>query len=280
VLEEVAMPKMLPVNMSVEGVHIAAGLPSSHQMPVVPSADELDNWTQENYSLSVSAAANLGFPVGNVEGSVQHDALMFGAARWKDVVSGEHSYRFGVALRALVVVSDIKVSGALTLPVVAAKVELEGARASAQLMVRGYVGNDLGALLPTWQSFGVDSYAQYMGAVSSLQKAIMSDAANIQPELLATTVFSHKTADPGEAVGSVYGLHAIADGATLAHALDKLDVDDPDISQAVKAVYQSAIGEDDQRVPSQVQRQNARDQLHGFHLSRTWFRGRSGPDQS
>jgi hypothetical protein len=41
-----------------------------------------------------------------------------------DVVSGEHSYRFGVALRALVVVSDIKVSGALTLPVVAAKVEL------------------------------------------------------------------------------------------------------------------------------------------------------------
>ena len=148
------MPKMLPVNMSVEGVHVAAGLPSSHQMPVVPSADELDNWTQENYSLSVSAAANLGFPVGNVEGSVQHDALMFGAARWKDVVSGEHSYRFGVALRALVVVSDIKVSGALTLPVVAAKVELEGARASAQLMVRGYVGSDLGALLPTWQSFG------------------------------------------------------------------------------------------------------------------------------
>jgi hypothetical protein len=114
VFEEVAMPKMLPVNMSVEGVHAAAGLPSSHQMPVVPSADELDNWTQENYSLSVNAAANLGFPVGNVEGSVQHDALMFGAARWKDVVSGEHSYRFGVALRALVVVSDIKVSGALT----------------------------------------------------------------------------------------------------------------------------------------------------------------------
>ena len=104
------------------------------------------------------------------------------------VASGEHSYRFGVALRALVVVSDIKVSGALTLPVVAAKVELEGARASAQLMVRGYVGSDLAALLPTWQSFGVDSYAQYMGAVSSLQKAIMSDAANIQPELLATTV--------------------------------------------------------------------------------------------
>ena len=272
-LEEVAMPRMTPVNMSVEGVHAAAGLASNHQVPVVPSADELDNWAQENYSLSVSAAANLGFPVGNVSGSVQHDALMFGAARWRDVVSGEHAYRFGVALRALVVVSEIKVSGALTLPVVAAKVELEGARASAQLMVRGYQGSDLGGLLPTWQSFGVDSYAQYMAAVSSLQKAIMSDAASIQPELLATTVFSHKAADPGEAVGSVYGLHAIAEGATLAHALDKLGVDDPDISQAVKTLYESVIGEDDRAVPSQQQRQNAREQLHGFHLSRTWFRG-------
>ena len=119
-----------------------------------------------------------------------------------------------------------------------------------------------------------------MATMSTLQKTIMSDAANIQPELLATTVFSHKAADPGEAIGSVYGLHAIADGATLAHALDKLGVDDPEISQAVKAVYQSAIGEDDRRVPSQLQRQNARDQLHGFHLSRNWFRGRSGTDQT
>ena len=38
---------------------------------------------------------------------------------------GEHSYRFGVALRALVVVSDIKVSGSRDASVVAAKVELE-----------------------------------------------------------------------------------------------------------------------------------------------------------
>jgi hypothetical protein len=270
---------MTPVNMSVEGVHAAAGMPAGQPIPVAPSADELDNWAQDNYSVSISAAVNLGFEIGNADVSAQHDALMFGASRWKDVVSGEHTYRFGVALRALVVVTDIKASGGLTLPVVAAKVELEGARASAQLTVRGYQGADLGGLLPTWQSFGVDSYAQYMAAVSSLQKTIMGDAANIQPELLATTVFSHQAADPGEAIGSVYGLHAIADGATLAHALDKLGVDDPAISQAVKAVYQAAIGEDDRRVPSQLQRQNARDQLHGFHLSRSWFRGRSATDQ-
>ena len=45
---------MTPVNMSVEDVHAAAGL-SDAEMPTAPTADELDNWAQENYSLSASA---------------------------------------------------------------------------------------------------------------------------------------------------------------------------------------------------------------------------------
>jgi hypothetical protein len=267
-----AMSKMTPVNMS-EEVHAAAGLASGVEMPTPPQPEELDNWAQENYSLSASAAASVGFPVGNVTATVQRNALMFGSARWKDVAAGDHTYRFGVALRALVVVSDIKGSGGLTLPIVAAKVELEGARASAQLLVRGYRGDTLGELLPTWQSFGVDSYAQYMGAVSDLQKTIMGDAGNIQPELLATTLVNSKVPSPAEAIGSVYGLHAITEGATLAHALDKLEINDREVSEAVKALYRSRIGEDDRAVPDPLQRQDARDQLHGFHLSRSWFKG-------
>jgi hypothetical protein len=209
------MAKMTPVNMSVEAVHAAVGLGPDVEMPAAPEAADLDNWAQESYSLSVSAAAYLGFPVGSITAGVQRDALMFGSSRWRDVVNSEHTYRFGVALRALVVVTDIKGSVALTLPIVAAKVEIEGAHASAQLLVRGYQGNDLGGLLPNWQSFGVDSYSQYMSAVSDLQKAIMGDAGNIQPELLATTVFDPKVPAPGEAIGSVYALHAISEGATL-----------------------------------------------------------------
>lgn len=53
------------------------------------------------------------------------------------------------------------------------------ALASAQLLVRGYKGNTLGGLLPEWQTFGVDSYGQYMTAISALQKQIMEDAGNI-----------------------------------------------------------------------------------------------------
>jgi hypothetical protein len=34
----------------------------------------------------------------------------------------------------------------------------------------------------------------------------------------------------------------------------------------------SASAADDRAVPDQQQRQDAADQLHGFHLSRSWFR--------
>ena len=265
------MPAITPVNLSVQDVHAAAGLGADVEAPAVPGADDLDNWAQEAYSLSVSAAANLGFPVGNITASFQRDALMFGVSRWKDVTSGDCTYRFGVALRAIVVVSDIKGNGALTLPVVAAKVELEGARASAQMLVRGYKGSALGGLLPAWQSFGVDSYGQYMTAISEMQKQIMGDAGNIEPELLATTVMSPKVPAPGDAVGTVYALHAIAEGVTLAHAADKLGTDDHEILSAVKAQYRAAIGDDDRAVPDQQQRRSALEHLQGFHLSRSWF---------
>ena len=46
-----------------------------------------------------------------------------------------------------------------------------------------------------------------------------------------------------DSYGQMYALHAVAEGATLAHALDKLSVDDDGIVQAVKAMYRSTTGE-------------------------------------
>jgi hypothetical protein len=48
--------KMIPVNMFCQRVHSAAGMGSDVQVPAAPDATELDNWAQEAYSLSVSAA--------------------------------------------------------------------------------------------------------------------------------------------------------------------------------------------------------------------------------
>jgi len=53
---------------------------------------------------------------------------------------------------------------------------------------------------------------------------------------------------------------------------DKLGIDDSNVLDAVKAMYRKAIGEDDRAVPDEQQRQDAASQLHGFHISRSWFR--------
>jgi hypothetical protein len=187
---------MVPVNLSAADAHAAAGLGSDVALPDPPTADQLDNWAQEAYSLDVSAAASFGFPVDNLSASQRQQALMFGVSRWRDVTAGGDTYRFGVALRVLIVVSDIKGGDSLTLPVVAARVEIEGARATAHMLVRGYHGSQLAGALPSWQSFGVDSYAEYMKAVSNIQGMILEDESGIEPELLATTVFAPSLPSP------------------------------------------------------------------------------------
>jgi len=265
-----AMRTLVPVNLSVHDAHVAAGLAA----PVVerPGANDLDNWAQEAYSLDVNAATTLGFPVGNLSAGYKRQALMFGASRWKDVTTDEYTYRFGVALRAIVVVSEIQGSAALTLPIVAAKVELEDARATAQLLVRGYKGNKLARALPCWQTFGVDSYADYMKAVSNIQELILNDPENVEPELLATTVLSHALPSSNVSVGVVFGLHAIKEGSSLAHCIERLPTDDSEIMKTVRAVYDSHLGSDKEHdKPTLDQQQQADEELRGLRLSHSRF---------
>jgi hypothetical protein len=233
----------------------------------VPKVHELGNWVRETHRFDVHVAANLGFPVGDVTTDFKEQAVILDSSRWKDVTTGEQTYRFGVALRAMVVVADMKISGGLTLPMIAAKVEIEGARARAQLLVRGYTGGKLGKALPNWQSFGVDSYVQYMKSISEIEKLILADEDNIQPELLATTVLSADAPTAAAAVGTVYGLHEIAECNTLNRAIRKLTGADENVRAALRAVYEQRVGTDETARPSAEQAQAARHELFGIHVS-------------
>jgi hypothetical protein len=259
---------LIPVNFSVADAHAAAGVDRDPETIQAPLAGELNSWAQEAYSLDVSDATSWGFPVGNLSESYQRQALMFGVSRWKDVTVDRHSYRFGVALRAIIVVSQIKGDGGLTLPVIAAKVEIEGARATAQMLVRGYKGGDLADCLPAWQSFGVDSYGEYMKAVSDIQQLILKTESCIDPELLATSVLSTNTKVPSDtaAAGMVYALHAIANGKPQARAIEQLPSHESGVVDMARRVYRATMGEDEWTVPNEQQRETAEKQLHGLHL--------------
>lgn len=240
--------------------------------PEAPLAGDLGDWHQEFYELEVSAALELGFSVATLSTNLSQAVLLFGSTRYKDLpdeASG-HVFRFGVAIRALVVVSAAKLNFSLTLPAIAAKVQLSEANASAQLLVQGYTGN-LSDELPAWQDFDVKSYADYAQRISKIQTDVMADTKNIAPELIVTTAASSLdgTARPSVAIGVIYALQAITHGASLSHALDQFTADDRDAQGAVRTTYAGMqLAEDEHAQPDDATKQQAREKLLGYNLSR------------
>jgi hypothetical protein len=164
----------------------AADLEAADQAAAKLTGGDLEQLSQEQYNLEESAALGLGYSVANLSAQSSHDVLIFQAARYKDINIQGQTYRFGVAIEATIVVATAKFQGALTLPVVAANVQLGMAAASSTLAVRGYLPKTP-LELPTWGSFDVGSYADFQATVSKLQDSVLFDNANVSPVLLAAT---------------------------------------------------------------------------------------------
>lgn len=270
------MAQLLPVNSSLSPPGTAAPTGTEGtSVPGPPPAGDLRDWSQETYDLTGDLAVSLGFAVAQLAGSSSRRVLLFEASRSTELDAGEHVYRFGVALRVVVEVLDVKGSGGLTLPALAAKVELEGARATSRLSVRGYKGDDLGPLLPAWTSFGVDQYAGYMKAVSDLQAKIMANSEAIEPELLATSATPAAQDRPPPsaalAVAEVYALDAIAHRLTLADALHRFPQLDDVVLDVLRQTYGSMAGEDELARPEPDTAERAKVELRGLRLRHGLF---------
>lgn len=186
---------LMPVSMSAAGLTAAAtpegeesvGGPDQDQIP--QDGSSLANLQQESYQLDASLAAALGFPVATMSTDDKLNVMLYGLTRYRDVVHKRHTYRYGVAIRVLLEIYDDQVGGDLTLPVIAAKAQLGVVSASAQLLLYGYTG-DLSDTLPNWQSFDVNSYADYLKSVSALQGRVFGDPSKMRPVLLSSTLAS------------------------------------------------------------------------------------------
>ncbi len=234
------MPDLMPVNIGEATVVSRAGAIAglNPKSPPRPDVSELACWSQENYQLDTKAAAHLGFPIARLGAELQRTLLIFGTSRWADTDSGDgHVYRFGVALRVLVHVTSTTIKGDVTLPSVAADVQLGNVQASAQLLVRGYNGSTLGTLLPPWQSFDVDSYAAYMAAISAIQNEVMAHDENIVPQLLATTIAGPSLPSSAQSVGTVAALRGIADGTSFRNLVDEESQASVEVKDAILQKY-------------------------------------------
>src|SRR5438445_10395380 len=117
-------PAAWVVSQTVQPVS-EGGTAQPAQPPVPPAVDQLANWAVEQYSLDVSAAADLGFPVGSLNIAYKQQVLLFGASRSADVQGEDgHMYWSGVALRAVIGVSNLVLARAITVPTASGGAEL------------------------------------------------------------------------------------------------------------------------------------------------------------
>ncbi|HEY4811909.1 MAG TPA: hypothetical protein VIH71_12710 [Solirubrobacteraceae bacterium] len=173
---------------------VASG-PPSDQIPTTGA--DLTQLAQEQYNLDVSAAVTLGFSVVSLKADAKHDVLVYQVARYKDVSDAKgETYRFGIAVEATIQVTVDHFEGGLTLPTVAANVQLGYSSASSDLAVRGYAfSHEKAVTVPPWGSFSVDSYAAFEKSIDEIVAAVLFDNDKIRPVLLATTTPPINSAD-------------------------------------------------------------------------------------
>jgi hypothetical protein len=191
-----AIHNLLPVSLSTEGLRTATGAVGDPTALKIPEPAELSSLQQESYQLQASFAAQLGFPVASLSTDDKLSILIYGVTRYSDVVDQKHTFRYGVAIRVLLEIYSAQLDGDLALPMIAAKAQLGVVSAGAQLLLYGYTGEVAGTL-PSWQSFDVDSYADYLRSISALQKQVLTDTEHIKPVLLASTLAAELRPDGG-----------------------------------------------------------------------------------
>lgn len=232
-------------------------------IPPPPPVNRLCAGQSENYILDMNLAAKLGFSVADTEATAKHQVLVHGTIRYADVRGKNgHVFRYGWALRAVIVATGEGLDADLTLPALAASVQFSRAQASCNLQVHGYNGN---YDMPSWNSFDVESYSQYQTQVAALEKQIEEDDQNVSPELLQVSV---SNVLPGEAgsVAVVYALSAIAHKRSLESALEEYPGDQATARNIISQVYDARIGTGTRGHPDETAAKAAHNAIYGMTL--------------
>jgi hypothetical protein len=160
-----------------------------------PAGVELNHISSELYSLQGRAsieASGWGAKGNLTEQSwlVIHEAAHYREVDLSDkdppIKRGDQRVvrqRFGVSLRLVVEVSDLKFEFNLSLPLIAAAADANLCEAHASLLIMGYKG-DLAAQLPKPQRLTGETIDSYLTGVSKLQDVVFKTREDYDPVLL------------------------------------------------------------------------------------------------
>jgi len=245
----------------------------------VPQGADLDTWQWDQYQLENDVAAKLGLTVGGrADASRKSRVLVAEFSRSKSIIRQEGQWRFGVAARLVVKVSNFSMDANMTLPFIAAEAQFNRLEASSALRVEGYVGATAAKQFPSFSTFDVETYVKLMDALSTLKDTIGGDVDNIRPvQLWAWAEASESPAVIDDrltrAVGTMWALTRIAEGDNLAKAVGGYrDTDDEVAHDAIRETYGYLVTRGEDESPDSQARARARDLLDGYKAKSGWLR--------
>jgi hypothetical protein len=204
-------------------------------------------WSSAIYQYDYRHAVSLGFAVGSVKLDGNFRLLVMDVARTVVESSGEEAVTWGYGYRLLVEVESANLATSLTLPAIAASVELGQMRATLRLEVKGYTGADLWKVLPVPRPLDVDTHRDFLDAAAKVQQAFAE-----HPEHAALVKLSAASkasiafggvseVETREAVALALMLALAADGADEQRVVDAVasqsDVDGAVIEQLAKGLF-------------------------------------------
>ncbi len=239
----------------------------------------LASWETRVYQYDRTTAADFGFTMGSVKATANSRLLVMDTTRSKSIKAGDRTELWGCGYRFQIEVSDISLTTKLTLPAIAAAMEVTALEASVRLEVKGYTGNEMWTVIPAPRPLDVDTYRTYMGAVEQIQAAFAQHPESTVPVLLAEGTVGIleggiSDVDIDSAVLVVWALNRIHRGQKLADAAADLASDGPtelgDASAEVLArTYESILGDSDSNAePSEEAKAQAANHLGSLLMSR------------
>lgn len=158
-------------------------------VPEVPPGD-LNRWAveatiySEKYKSMLDRLAGVvGLKAEYAKAGIVHEAKHF--ARVPDVEDPTKLLEVGCSVRLLVATEEVDFEASLSIPVVAASVEIQNTHARIAMEIAGYKGS-LGTFLPAPARLDVETCGAYLAAFQNIQAQVFAEdnRAQLDPVLL------------------------------------------------------------------------------------------------
>jgi len=271
----------LPVSSLPDGVERPETQAGPFVLAAMPSIEEpppklkLSDWRWEQHQLDSDVAADLGFSLGAARAGRKSRTIVAEFSRSATSSVGGAVSRWGVSARLIVKVAEVDAGLNLTLPVVAAKAQVEGLEAYASMRLEGYRGEDASALFPAFGTFNVENYVRMTDALNQMKDAVGATDELIAPTQLWRLVKSQQQAPEvrmRQGVGTAWALSQIKDGHTCAKAVSGYRDQADDVAlNAIRQTYLELVDPDESATTDATARARARTLLDGYELRHPVF---------